>query len=305
MTKLRDICKRISVRKSSPRYSRLEGDLSAYEIMLQRRVEQHQSQDEEWAKRAKELLEQTRRFMEEDRKIDEAWKSFHAARRLEYFGMTEEERKHQGDTIRQEAGKFNEWRKKSVHSILPPASDRPYTPEALASAAEIKDEHYHNLYYKNRVVRQFFNLLFLLLIITLGLIFLFVFYCGNKGNCDLSGDLTCHNYVIGVVLFGFLGAITSSILFTRKKSQRSGIIEISQNNVVTLSKLFVAAGFSVFIFILLRSTLAESIDILSNTISTPADYFTVAFLSGFSERYAEKTVGKFVSSGGQQEEEKE
>ena len=57
-----------------------------------------------------------------------------------------------------------------------------------------------------------------------------------------------------------------------------------------MSKIFIGAGFSIFVFLLLRSSVADSIKLFSFTISPPFDYFAIAFAFGFTERLAQKSI---------------
>lgn len=103
-------------------------------------------------------------------------------------------------------------------------------------------------------------------------------------------DLSFTGYIIGVLLFGLLGALTSAIVSTRTLSNSPRISELNSSQVVTMSKIFIGAGFSVFIFLVLRSSVAESIKLFSFTISQPLDYFAIAFASGFTEKFAQKSI---------------
>jgi hypothetical protein len=106
-----------------------------------------------------------------------------------------------------------------------------------------------------------------------------------------------------VLLFGLLGATTNAILFTRYLSKFPRVTEIGSSRIIILSKTFVGVAFSVFIYLILRSSITESIQIFSVTISSPIDYFTIAFVSGFSERFAQNAIETIV--GKEKEEEKD
>jgi hypothetical protein len=107
---------------------------------------------------------------------------------------------------------------------------------------------------------------------------------------NYARDLSLTGYVVGVLLFGLLGALTSAIVSTRQLSNSPRISEPGSSQVITMSKIFIGAGFSVFIFLLLKSSVAEHIKLFSFTISQPIDYFAIAFASGFTERLAQKSI---------------
>lgn len=280
----------------SPRYARLMGDLESFKPQLNKRIADTGSEDAEWAKQAKKLLEKTRDFLDEN-KIDEGWKVFHTAKRMEIYGMNDEERKSLANELRKEAAKLKEWRAEAVLELIGKTKEEQPgapSPAALAKAVDLKDEHYNNQYYKNKLSRSLFNLLFTFLFTLIaGIVIYFFLLIGKYGpNFDLDPPLPV--YILGVLLFGFLGAITSAILFTRYLSDSTRITELGSSRMITVSKIFVGAAFSLFIFFLLRSSVAENIQIFSFTIERPVDYFAVAFVSGFSEKLAQKAIETVV-----------
>ena len=286
--------KRVSTFEYKPRYSRLAGDISSFEPRLQKRIIDTGSAQKQWALKSIELLSKTKIFLEEY-KIDEGWKCLHAAKRFEIYGMDKHERLALAKSVFKEAGKLNEWRKESIQSMLGNetgiVTEAP-EPDVLILAVELKDEDYNNMYYMNRLSHNIFWLLSGLLFLILCLIVLyFVIYTSWYDFRFTNNDLSLTGYVIGVLLFGFLGAVTSAILFTRNLSKSSRIKEITSSQVVVLSKIFIGVGFSIFIFLILRSSVAESIKLFSFSISQPLDYFAIAFASGFTEKFAQKSMG--------------
>jgi hypothetical protein len=296
--------KRITTLEYTPRYSRLAGEIACFEPQLQKRIIETQSSQEQWALQAQALLKQAKAYLG-DYKIDEGWKSYHTARRMEIFGMNKHERLSLAKSIGKEAGKLNEWRRDAIFSLLgtrkEEITESPDT-EVLVQAADLKDEHYNNQYYMNRLTHNLFWLLSgLLFIVLLSIVVYFLTYINLYGK-ELETSLNLTDELIGVLLFGFLGALTSAILFTRNLTKSSRIKEISSSQVMVLSKIFIGAGFSIFIFLLLRSSVAESIKLFSFSISTPLDFFAIAFASGFTEQLAQKSLdlitGKENGTGG-------
>jgi hypothetical protein len=103
--------------------------------------------------------------------------------------------------------------------------------------------------------------------------------------------------ILGVILFGLLGAITSSILFTRNQAETSSITEIATNTFVVLSKIAVGVGFTIFIYFLLRSSFLDAINLFTFKLTTDVDYYTIAFLSGFTERLAQNAMSLIIGKG--------
>ncbi len=236
--------------RPSPRWARLSGSLKAYRIEVERRVNLPENKGKEWTANLKTILEQCQNQLDSNQ-IDEAWKSFDSARRLELFGMEKLELEQRAKILRQEAAKLSEWRKKAIYSIIGDP-DHPLTteitPEMLYEATIVRDEDFNNTYYKNRLIRQLFRLLFNLLFLWGGLIILYFFTAFRCVDGNLNFNCSTGVFLLGILLFGLLGATTSSILITRQNSGQTRITEISSNQFVTLSRIFVGAAFSIFIF---------------------------------------------------------
>jgi hypothetical protein len=294
---------KLTSKTHSARYSRLAAEIDTYNILLQKRIgetnvlvkndisDREHTNTSDWTDSASQLMQNADQSLKEYR-YDEAWKAIHAAKRLEIYGMNEEERLAYSKQLVAESSKLNEWRRKAIMSSIDGKNkslNAMRNPEILIRAAEIRDEHFDNLYYKNQLAQNMFLLLFLML---LGLVVLVLFYFSlvSEPYNNLSVEaFSISDYIGGVLLFGLLGSTTSSVLFIRSVLS-SRIIEFSANWVIALSKIFVGAAFSLFIFFLLNSSLAESVNVFSFTISSPYDYFAVAFVSGFSERFAHSAI---------------
>ena len=293
-TRLKAFFARITSVEYIPRYTRLAGDLQCYKPQLEKRIADTASEKAQWAIQTKALIEKSEQYLEK-MKIDEGWKTFHAAQRLAINAMNDEERLSRASELRIESSKLNEWRHNSILQILGSEEEQKVpSPELLIRATELKDEHYNNQYYKNALSRNMFQLLFFLLFIFIMAIIVYFAIMHQQMGELYSEKMTMSGQITGVLLFGFLGAITSAILFTRYSTKFSKIAEISSNSIITLSKVFVGASFSIFIFLLLKSSVAENIQLFNFSINDPLDYFAIAFVSGFSERLAQKAIEAIV-----------
>ena len=283
---------KITTMEHSPRYSRLSGELSSYKHQLEKRITDSSAGAKQWAIQAKKLIEDTEDYLKEN-KIDEAWKSFHAVKRMVVFDMNDVERMARAKSLFQETAKLNDWRKESIVNLLGKLKDGETDPpavETLIHALEIKDEAYDNQFYLNRLSHNLFWLLSgLLFMVIAGIVLYFAMIIHQMGS-NYARDLTLTGYVVGVLLFGLLGALTSAIVSTRQLSNSPRISELGSSQVITMSKIFIGAGFSVFIFLLLKSSVAEHIKLFNFSISQPIDYFAIAFASGFTERLAQKSI---------------
>lgn len=284
----------------TPRYSRLAGDLTIFKYQLEKRIadfqKKHNITDEkelpEWALKARALIAETESYLNQE-KIDEGWKSLHTSKRMEIYGMDEHELRAAASALRNQAHGLDDHYKKTILDMIGESSDKDAeipTSEILAHALRLKDRYYNDLYYQNRLSRNHFKLLFTLLFFSvLGIILYFFLLSRIFGQFDTQ-NLGVSKLIIGVFLFSLLGAITSAILFTRNISTSSRKSEIGSNEMVSLSKIFVGVAFSFFIFMLIKSSVGEGISIFSFSIDKPLDYFAIAYVSGFSERLAQRAI---------------
>jgi hypothetical protein len=179
-----------------------------------------------------------------------------------------------------------------------PQEPSPPKTEVLIRAMEIRYEHYNNQYYKNTLSRGMFQLLFMLLGAFITAIIIYFSVLVNHYGRDFSDYHSISGLITGVLLFGFLGAITSAILFTRYSTRVSRLTEIGSNSIITLSKIFVGASFSIFIFL--------TDGIFGGRKYKAFQYFhsmnhlitlRLAFVSGFSERLAQRAIEAIVGKG--------
>ena len=186
-----------------PRYSRLAGDLTCFELLLQKRIIDTQSQNEQWALQAHTLLVQTKNYLKEY-KIDEGWKSLHAAMRFGIYGMNKHERLALAQSICKEADKLNEWRKDAIFSMLGcknnEVTEAPDS-EVLVQAAELKDEHYNNQYYMNRLSHNLFWLLSGLIFFVLIAIVVYFYLYNNLDGKEFETSLNLTGYLVGGIAF--------------------------------------------------------------------------------------------------------
>ena len=297
---------KISTISYSPRYSRLAGDLACYWPILEKRIAETVDSKVLWADKATKLMKDSEKFLEQN-KIDEAWKCFHTAKRLEVYAMKDDERLSIAKALIREAEKLNEWRKDAIINLIGGKDGVVPIPSVadLFNAIEIKDEAYNNQYYLNRLSRNLFWLLSgLLFLVISGIVFYFWYIIYLFGE-NYSTKLDHSELLIGVLLFGLLGALTSAIVSTRALPRSSQISELGSSEVITMSKIFIGAGFSIFIFLLLKSSIADKIDLFSFKISSPLDYFAIAFASGFTERLAQKSIGLLIGKEKADEQKKQ
>ncbi|MFA8435019.1 MAG: hypothetical protein ACEPOZ_10930 [Marinifilaceae bacterium] len=281
----------------SPKVRRISGSLSAFEKVLDRKDRQETGMLKPWVINAKELIEKSRAELKMG-KLDEAWKCFHEAKRLEIYDCSTSELIVHARILREESVKLKEWRRKAVLSLVG-NEDSSFgtclTSEQVYRAMLIRDEHYSNQYHKNNLIRGQLRLLLLLLIVFL--MFVFIYFHRNfpfRSTLIREDSLSHCSCIWGVLWFGLLGATSSAVLYVRKSYKGTRIPEIVSNVYITLSRIVIGAAFAVMIYILLKTNLAAELKIFSFEISQPFDYFALAFSSGFTERFALSAIQKIA-----------
>ncbi len=280
----------------SPRYIRLKGDLCAYKNHLQVQIKKEGGGEDKqcWVNKALKLCDAAFVKLKEIR-IDEGWKLLHEARRMEVYSNGNF-RKATIIQLREEASKLNAWRSESVYKIIGFKDDKDrldaVSTEELEKALQIRDEYYHTLYYTNRLTRGQFNWLFVILVALIIAGLFYICYSGISAE-TLMHKMNVTNFT-GILLFGLLGSTTSTIFNFRKSQSTARVPEILGNNSITMSRIFVGAGFSVFIYVFLNSEIAQAIDIFEFEVKSCYAFFTIAFVSGFSERFALNSIQKII-----------
>lgn len=293
----------ISFSSMFPRIERLESELKTTRKDLEYRISTGapDASGQEWSKVATDLLDLVANDLNRG-SIDSSWKALHAARRSILHSYSSAERESEASVLRLEAEKLNKWRKNSVLRILGPDDPQKAPPDAakLVRAAELKDEHYNNNYYKNRIIR---NTCYLLLGILVILVFITFIYLGNNDPETLitvisdEGGRTYERMPLmrGVLIFGLLGACISSLLHIRNSSKTTRIPEIVNNNFITITRVFVGGASAIVIFIFLESGFSDQL--FTDISLRPGDaytYFAIAFVAGFTERLLLRAISSIV-----------
>lgn len=285
------------------RRERIEGDLLTFRVELNHLIREagQNGKMPSWAVAASELLSNAEKELAKNH-IDLAWKHFHVARRMQLYGLNKQQLLDIADSVRVEAAKLNEWRRKAIYSLIgdPENPHDTVSADSLFRAAELRDEHFNNSYYKSTLLREVFSVLLTVMSITiLAIVIYFIlvdpFALIQSNN---AGDeyITNHfSMVMGVVLFGILGGSISSLFHVRDSSLDTRIPEIVNNNFMTLMRVFLGAGAALVIYVFLQSEFAslllQDIDLQPDS---PYTYFALSFVAGFTERLLLKAVASIA-----------
>lgn len=284
----------------SNEYSRLAGDMNSYREELEKRITDSRigqsGKDISWVPAAQKLLLDAERAMY-TYDLDEAWKCFHAASRMEIFGYDESELAAISIILKQEAEKLNPWRKGSVLDLLKKISDRhsednnSFKPHKLHNchqilyhAVKLRDEHYANQAYKISIRRRNMLILFFILA-AINLILPVLSAFGY-----LPFPLDQWNILLSIELFGFLGASLSVALTITRRSIDAKVPEQVIGAFVTWMRPAIGAAAAIATYVFLRAGL---LDLFSVDLSSTSAVLAIAFISGFSERLIIGTISKF------------
>ncbi|MGH6961585.1 MAG: hypothetical protein ACREE7_13970 [Dongiaceae bacterium] len=217
--------------------------------------------------------------------IELAWRCYHAARRLELVGLSDDARLAAASIMRKEAAKLGAWRKEAIQNVLGPEDAPNATVERLYQAAEARDEHYDNEAYKDRLRRGAAIRLAVVLVILLPII-LWAFHGGyiDVAACP-GGTIECPDLaqaLIGVALFGLLGATVSAILAKPSATDSPRIPEMASTVRVTILRLLMGPASAILVYLAVRSELYEKIFAFGRP--DPIGMLVIAFVAGFSER---------------------
>lgn len=286
-------------------YERLEGDLRAHSAVLEYRIRENSLEDGSipaWGEQAGALVNMANEQMKRG-KLDAAWKSLHASVRLSIFGMDTNQLHNLAKRIRQEANNLNEWRRTAVHRLLGEVEQSNEIPDAssLYLAAEIRDEHFSNNYYKNRLTRSVINTLLVLLSTTIASIFIYfayIIYGFPAPLISITDEVRLIQtlpMLTGVALFGLFGGSMSSLFKVKSTSGNLRNPELINSHFFTTVRVFIGGAAAIMFFIFLESEFADLI--LPSLELQPASeytYFTISFVCGFSERLLLRAVSSVV-----------
>lgn len=289
-------------------YQRLEGDLRAHSAILEYKIRDNTLEDGSipaWGAQASALVKMAHEQLKRG-KVDQAWKSLHASKRLIIFGMHQDERNETAKRLRQEAADLNSWRKTAVHRLLGEFEqpNQQTNASALYLATDIRDEHLHNLYYKNRLNKSVIKTLLYLLTATVVSIFIYMAYITYAFPVPLisfpNGTrlLQTMPTMTGVMLFGLFGGVMSAIFRVSTTSDFLKRPEILSSYFFTTIRVFTGGAAAIFIFFFLESEfynlILPSLDLQPKTGLL---YFIISFFCGFTERILMRSVTSTRNSG--------
>ena len=281
-----------SLFKMSSRKVRLAASIQSYRVEIECRIKELQKRKPPvlyWVDCVRTSLCKAESELNENN-IDKGWKLFHAAQRMEIYGLEKDELKARAEAIRLESSKkLKEWRKDTVDKLLDikiidqltKADDIDTVKYRIYQAALIRDESYNNVYHRIMLKQDQIKFLFFILFITLGLIFTMAWFQ------FLPLDEEQLNYdwktILSVMLFGLLGGCVSALLSLASMPTGKRIPEQIANFLITLIRTFIGAAAALIAFIFMKAGIL-------NFITPGVPILVICFAAGFSERFLKRAL---------------
>lgn len=277
-----------------PHYSRLANALVEYRAALEMRVghtcRRTEAEDEHkigWKDASCKFLLEAESALKENN-VDKGWQCLHAAQREEVHGYNEDEIRDRAVALRYEAKKLSGWRRDIVYELLGKVSENADGKKPgriqVYRAAQVRDEHYNNKYFKIMLRRKNLAVLFIVLLLLVILIPVL------SALQIMPAPLRDWRLVLVSELFGTLGATFSVALTLTNSSLDTKIPDQIIGSFITWMRPVIGATAAVAAYILSQAGLLENI--ISLDIESTPFILTIAFVSGFSERLVVNAVGK-------------
>lgn len=279
--------------------SRLTATIESYEGELEARIARYnagkkradgvQEAEWDWTAHAKGMLHRARSAADQGR-IDESWRCLNASKRLELFGMKDEELRLEGQRVLKEADrKLRSWRKDSVKAILATKDQgegKAPTAIQLHIAREILDEHFANTYMKLGLLASRLRVSAIFVAVAIAALFIVV----HRGLPDAGPDSVLGNWhrLAVIAALGALGAVLSAILGAVHEEGR--IPEVVRQGWIAATRPLVGIAAAIVVVIILETGVTDIV-VVSGTRAYP---FAIA--AGFTERLVTRVLNTIESA---------
>jgi len=214
--------------------------------------------------------------------LDNSWQYIQAATRMLLAGYKPEQLKQEAISLKKEAEKLNDWRKKAVNELLSVAKDVDLL--AVRKAMEIRDEHNCNQHYKNAVRGESLRKVFGIIIVILASILTLSCY----HMLTVSAVEVQAGGLLSVMLMGALGASFSVAMSLTHKDTSASIPEQRLGSFITWMRPIVGAAAALAAYIFMAAEIMGFV--VKGDFSSTALAF--AFIAGFSERFIVNKMSK-------------
>jgi ADP-ribose pyrophosphatase YjhB (NUDIX family) len=268
--------------------SRLERSLLSYRGELAHRVALFRDEPmPEWASCSLALLSAAAEAAERD-DVEAGWRCFHAAQRLELFGLSDEELKDRALALRKEAtAKIGGWRGEVIQSLLATApgeeggsAEVELSPRRVAHARRIRDDGNENTYQQLHLFRYQTRMLLVVLTVLVAVLAAAGAYGFFPGPKEVSSG---GSVLLFVALFGALGGCLSALLTLAKTHGQKRIPAQLADSWIAGSRPVLGAATALGAYTFLQAGLIADFNVVGT--------FAVSFAAGFTERLVIRAVG--------------
>lgn len=295
-------------REKNMGYVRLRADFEAYREEFDTLVARTDGEGTFWHRDAIDLFENVEEALERGH-VEDGWRHFHAAQRIEVHGLEALDKVDPGadalrtraKTVRTEAlGVLGGERKKAVEEHLGAEKlDSDVTGEEVRAASKLLHEQYESVHLKRYYLQIQFNQLFWLGTIA-GVVFvvlsLFPQSFGGEflqppfgevaaGESTISTEVTSAGFAVFVGLSGIIGASLFGMRSLQKKRVSMKVAQRITGLGVTWARGLIGAISALVFYFFLQTPFVGDLGGI-----TPALMIIVGFAAGYSERMVSRAV---------------
>jgi len=263
----------------SKHHRRLCNEINGVEVDLQN-IAQYNNQHSDRVNSATASLNLAKCSLGE-RDYNGGWLHLHNAKRELLHVLSETELSARITVLRREAAdKLYSWRKKAFEDLTNEKTNP--TIANVVEAQKLIDDHANNHWLKIWTLKSQLKYIILVLsLVAIGLITLAFNQPLFKQNAA-DGEWP---FVLGVILFGILGACVSGVLSTERAKVNAHIPDQVISNLITFTRLAMGGVVAIAAYCFLQMKVIQF-----SQGSYEAVCFGMAFVSGFSERLVLRTV---------------
>ncbi len=287
-------------------YRRLEGELTAFRAEFESLTEVATSEGEtpDWVTRGRALLDRAERALE-NQKIEQGWHYLHAAGRLKFYGLDEDDlEKAARETLVEADNASLSWRADAIRERLAHAdgSLREITVHNLRAARELLHEGYQREHRKREHLQAQFQYLKWGAVASILLFLLMSLLSVVEGIPSPFSPLTDMSsssaepvgFLVYVALAGMLGASLFGLRSLRTQPSSSSTPQHLTSRQATVARIVVGAGSALAVFFFLQSELL-TINITGDPDQGPF-LIAIAFVAGYSQRFVHTTIESVASA---------
>ncbi|WP_142860351.1 hypothetical protein [Salinigranum halophilum] len=285
---------------------RLRADVAAYREEFETLVARTNGDGTFWQRDVTDLLDEVDEALERGR-VEDGWRHFHAAQRLETHGLEALDEAEgtnaleaQATAVREEAlDTLGGWRKRAVEALLGQHSlDADVTGEDLRVAMTVLHEQYESVHLKQHYLQQQFTQLFQLgtvagvvfIVCTLAPTFLGVEFFEPPfdvatTDAAAAATVTSPGFAVFVALAGMIGASLFGMRSLQKQTVSTKVAQRITGLGLTWARGLIGAISALVFYFFLQTPFTGDFGQL-----TPAVMIVVGFAAGYSERMVSRAV---------------